>query len=134
MDLTIPELTLLLLQARKCARYSLALCCHDAKAGWRFNDLIEQFGEQSVFTDVAAIEVGRDFRKANNESRATCGVLLAACFPSPNCEIRLARRRDRMSAGFGLLRRSCLRRLRLWRNAVHCARRRKTYSSLADEL
>lgn len=51
---------------------------HDAEgeAGRLFDDLAEQFGEQSVFMDVAAIEVGRDFRKAIDESIATCGVLL----------------------------------------------------------
>ena len=42
-----------------------------------FDDLVEQFGEHSVFMDVAAIEVGRDFRKAIDERIATCGVLLA---------------------------------------------------------
>jgi hypothetical protein len=52
---------------------------HDAEgeAGRLFDDLVEQFGEHSVFMDVAAIEVGRDFRKAIDESIATCGVLLA---------------------------------------------------------
>ncbi len=51
---------------------------HDAEgeAGRLFDDLVEQFGEQSVFVDVAAIEVGRDFRKAIDESISTCGVLL----------------------------------------------------------
>lgn len=52
---------------------------HDAEgeAGRLFDDLVEQFGEHSVFMDVAAIEAGRDFRKAIDESIATCGVLLA---------------------------------------------------------
>ncbi len=52
---------------------------HDAEgeAGRLFDDLVEQFGEDSVFMDVAAIGAGRDFRKAIDESIATCGVLLA---------------------------------------------------------
>jgi hypothetical protein len=52
---------------------------HDSEgeSGRLFDDLVEQFGEQSVFMDVAAIEVGRDFRKAIDESVASCGVLLA---------------------------------------------------------
>lgn len=52
---------------------------HDSEgeAGRLFDDLVEQFGENSVFMDVAAIEVGRDFRKTVDESVATCGVLLA---------------------------------------------------------
>jgi len=56
---------------------------HDAEgeAGRLFDDLVEQFGEHSVFMDVAAIEVGRDFRKAIDESIATCGVLLAVIGP-----------------------------------------------------
>jgi len=47
------------------------------EAGRLFDDLIAIFGEDSVFMDVAAIEVGRDFRKAIDDSVATCGVLLA---------------------------------------------------------
>jgi hypothetical protein len=46
-----------------------------------FDDLVEQFGVDSVFMDVAAIEVGRDFRKAIDESVAGCGVLLAIIGP-----------------------------------------------------
>ena len=34
----------------------------EGQAGRLFNDLVKQFGEQSVFMDVAAIEPGRDFR------------------------------------------------------------------------
>jgi hypothetical protein len=49
----------------------------EGEAGRLFDDLVEHFGEQSVFMDVAAIEAGRDFRKAIDESVATCGVLLA---------------------------------------------------------
>ncbi|HMH49234.1 MAG TPA: toll/interleukin-1 receptor domain-containing protein [Candidatus Acidoferrum sp.] len=49
----------------------------EGEAGRRFDDLVEQFGEDSVFMDVSAIAPGRDFRKAIDESVATCGVLLA---------------------------------------------------------
>jgi beta-lactam-binding protein with PASTA domain len=49
----------------------------EGEAGRLFDDLVNQFGEASVFLDVAAIEVGRDFRKAIDESVATCAVLLA---------------------------------------------------------
>jgi hypothetical protein len=43
---------------------------------------VGQFGELSVFMDVAAIEVGRDFRKAIDESVAGCGVMLAVIGPA----------------------------------------------------
>ena len=36
-----------------------------------------QFGEASVFMDVADIAIGRDFRHAIEGSGGTCGVLLA---------------------------------------------------------
>lgn len=49
----------------------------EGEAGRLFDDLVAVFGEESVFMDVAAIEVGRDFRKAIDDSVATCGVLLA---------------------------------------------------------
>ena len=49
----------------------------EGQAGRLFNDLAEQFGEQSVFMDVAGIEPGRDFRRAIDEQVASCGVLLA---------------------------------------------------------
>jgi TonB family protein len=56
---------------------------HDSEgeAGRLFDDLAGQFGENSVFMDVAGIEAGRDFRKAIDESVATCGVLLALIGP-----------------------------------------------------
>lgn len=56
---------------------------HDSEgeAGRLFDDLVGQFGENSVFMDVAGIEAGRDFRKAIDESVATCGVLLALIGP-----------------------------------------------------
>ncbi len=49
----------------------------EGEAGRLFDDLVKTFGEASVFMDVAAIQVGRDFRKAIDESVANCGVLLA---------------------------------------------------------
>ena len=49
----------------------------EGEAGRLFDDLIAEFGENSVFMDVAAIEAGRDFRKVIDESVSTCGVLLA---------------------------------------------------------
>ena len=49
----------------------------EGEAGRLFDDLVQEFGEKSVFMDVAAIEVGRDFRKVIDDSVATCGVLLA---------------------------------------------------------
>lgn len=49
----------------------------EGQAGRLFNDLAEQFGEQSVFMDVAGIEPGRDFRRAIDEQVGSCGVLLA---------------------------------------------------------
>lgn len=49
----------------------------EGEAGRLFDDLVNHFGEASVFMDVAAIQRGRDFRKAIDESVATCGVLLA---------------------------------------------------------
>jgi len=49
----------------------------EGEAGRLFDELVEHFGEASVFMDVAAIQAGRDFRKAIDESVATCGVLLS---------------------------------------------------------
>jgi len=49
----------------------------EGQAGRLFDDLEQHFGAQSVFMDVAGIEVGRDFRKAIDEHVASCGVLLA---------------------------------------------------------
>lgn len=53
----------------------------EGEAGRLFDDLATHFGEPSVFMDVAAIDVGRDFRHAIDESVATCGVLLALIGP-----------------------------------------------------
>lgn len=41
------------------------------------DELTNQFGENCVFMDVSAIEPGRDFRKAIDQSVAGCSVLLA---------------------------------------------------------
>ena len=49
----------------------------EGEAGRLFDDLVKEFGEASVFMDVAGIEIGRDFRKAIDESVATCGVVLS---------------------------------------------------------
>ena len=49
----------------------------EGQAGRLFKDLVEHFGEQAVFMDVAGIEPGRDFRKAIDEHVGSCGVLLA---------------------------------------------------------
>jgi TonB family protein len=46
------------------------------EAGRLFDDLAKNFGEDKVFMDVAAIEAGRDFRKAIEEGVTKCGVLL----------------------------------------------------------
>lgn len=49
----------------------------EGEAGRLFDDLVQAFGEASIFMDVAGIEAGRDFRKAIDESVTNCGVLLA---------------------------------------------------------
>ncbi len=49
----------------------------EGEAGRLFDDLVREFGDQSVFMDVSTIQAGRDFRKVIDESVATCGVLLS---------------------------------------------------------
>ena len=49
----------------------------EGEAGRLFDDLVEVFGEDSVFMDVAAIDKGIDFRKAIDDNVSACGVLLA---------------------------------------------------------
>ena len=49
----------------------------EGQAGRLYDDLARKFGDDSVFMDVAAIEIGRDFRKAIDDSVAECSVLLA---------------------------------------------------------
>lgn len=51
------------------------------EAGRLFDDLAAVFGEQSVFMDVAAIEAGRDFRKAIEKGVTSCGALLVVMGP-----------------------------------------------------
>ena len=50
----------------------------EGQAGRLFDDLAKQFGEHSVFMDVAGIEPGRDFRRAIDQQVASGGVLLQA--------------------------------------------------------
>jgi hypothetical protein len=47
------------------------------EAGRLYDDLTLRFSPESVFMDVAGIEPGRDFRKAIDQSVATCTVVLA---------------------------------------------------------
>src|SRR5271156_1533336 len=54
----------------------------EGQAGRLYDDLVRQFGEGSVFMDVAAIEPGFDFRKVIDESVSSCGVLLALIGPA----------------------------------------------------
>ncbi len=49
----------------------------EGESGRLFDELTLRFSDVSVFMDVAAIEPGRDFRKAIDQSVATCTVLLA---------------------------------------------------------
>ncbi len=49
----------------------------EGESGRLFDDLTSHFGSESVFMDVSAIEPGRDFRKAIDQSVTTCNVLLA---------------------------------------------------------
>jgi hypothetical protein len=53
----------------------------EGEAGRLFDDLVKHFGEQTVFMDVAAIEAGRDFRKAIEEGVSKCGALLVLIGP-----------------------------------------------------
>ena len=49
----------------------------EGHAGRLFESLADHFGKDAVFMDVAAIEPGRDFRRAIDAQIASCGVLLA---------------------------------------------------------
>lgn len=53
----------------------------EGEAGRLFDDLTLRFGPESVFMDVAAIEPGRDFRRAIDQSVASCSVVLAILGP-----------------------------------------------------
>lgn len=48
----------------------------EGQAGRLYHDLVEVFGSDSVFMDVAAIQPGRDFRRAIDQSLNSCGVFL----------------------------------------------------------
>jgi hypothetical protein len=54
----------------------------EGEAGRLADDLAEIFHENSVFMDVNAIQPGRDFRKAIEDSIHQCSVLLAILGPS----------------------------------------------------
>ncbi len=49
----------------------------EGEAGHLFDDIVNVYGEDSVFMDVATIEKGRDFRKVIDDNVSTCKVLLA---------------------------------------------------------
>jgi hypothetical protein len=49
----------------------------EGEAGRLFDELTLHLGSDAVFMDVAAIEPGRDFRKAIDQSVSNCSVLLA---------------------------------------------------------
>ncbi len=49
----------------------------EGEAGRLFDELTLQLGNDAVFMDVAAIEPGRDFRKAIDQSVSSCSALLA---------------------------------------------------------
>jgi hypothetical protein len=48
----------------------------EGQAGRLYGDLVAVFGRDAVFMDVTAIEPGRDFRKAIEQSLSSCGVFL----------------------------------------------------------
>ena len=54
----------------------------EGEAGRLSDDLEEIFAEHSIFMDVNAIQPGRDFRKAIDESIQKCSVLLAILGPA----------------------------------------------------
>lgn len=54
----------------------------EGEAGRLFDDLSLHFSQNAIFMDVAAIEPGRDFRKAIDHSVASCSVLLAMIGPT----------------------------------------------------
>jgi len=75
----------------------------EGEAGRLFDDLVREFSETSVFMDVAAIEAGRDFRKAIDESVATCSVLLVIIGKEWN-EAKNETGRRRLDDSFDLVR------------------------------
>jgi hypothetical protein len=53
----------------------------EGESGRLFDDLEKNFGTNSVFMDVSGIEPGKDFRKAIDQSVASCTALLAVIGP-----------------------------------------------------
>ena len=49
----------------------------EGQAGRLYDDLVAVFDPDGVFMDVAAVQPGRDFRKAIEQSLTSCGVFLA---------------------------------------------------------
>ena len=49
----------------------------EGQAGRLYDDLVAVFGSDSVFIDVAALQPGRDFRTAIDQSLSSCGVFLS---------------------------------------------------------
>ncbi len=49
----------------------------EGQAGRLYRDLTTEFGSDSVFMDVAAIQFGRDFRTAIDQSLSSCGAFLS---------------------------------------------------------
>jgi hypothetical protein len=54
----------------------------EGQAGRLYDDLVRQFGDGSVFMDVAAIDPGLDFRRVIDNNVSSCGVLLALIGPA----------------------------------------------------
>ena len=54
----------------------------EGEAGRLFDDLVREFGENTVFMDVTGINPGLDFRKVIDDNVAGCGVLLAMIGPT----------------------------------------------------
>ena len=54
----------------------------EGEAGRLYDDLTRAFGNDAVFMDVAGIKPGVDFRKAIEDSVASCGVFLAVVGPT----------------------------------------------------
>src|ERR1039458_8644847 len=53
----------------------------EGQAGRLYDDLAGRFGRDAIFMDVAGIEPGLDFRKAIDQSVASCSVLLSVMGP-----------------------------------------------------
>ncbi len=49
----------------------------EGQAGRLYDDLVAEFGADSVFMDVADIQPGRDFRKVIEQSLSSCGAFLS---------------------------------------------------------